>query len=734
MTALAGEDGDPPPQAGQVLVTGSPGILDACLSADSDGRLLAIWNELVPGAGAILRYSFQQHDGAWTTPAAVCSLPGSCLSPVAARDSAGRPWVAFHSNTVGKHHIFVSWYEHQQWSVPLRISDGDGHCFAPAICPFGAGVRVVWEACLEGQFGIYMRQVDRQPRITRHHPQTTVIQGENLVANPAIAMIDGDRNLIVWERGMPLWGQRNIVPRRPVAELLGENFLRGRRELAGAMVGPDGLAPLAPDLEQALKPPAAGGSRACPRVIQDACGTVWLTWRQLEANYDGPARQGFRLLASRFQAGRWEEAIELPNSAATADAPSRLAAGPQAGPLAGYVQHVDGRPRVQFVAMETGGQATLAPEQEDHSTSVQRASLAAGRSDKMRVSRFRQAKPPAHATWLGQGGPFTLLWGDLHRHSDVSPCWWRVEGTAADTYRYALAVAQLDFLALTDHRSDLEEPDAAAAVEAMANAYNLPGIFTAFIACEINTDGQGHMVVLTDGDRLDVPYLRDRQALYQRLDARHHVVIPHHPGDPDHLYPWMGHNETLAPVAEIYQAYRTSFEAIGAPAPASTWVRGGRTPQPGHTLLDAWKSGLHVGAVASSDHLSTAGSLAGVWARGNSRRDILEALRARRCFGATDRIALMVAADGHLMGERFEMAQDHVQFEISCRGAAAIDQIELLCDGQVLHVFGPRGDGKRSTVRIRHTATIPKGEHFFTLRIHQQGDHMAWSSPIWISR
>lgn len=710
---------------GTILVSGAPAILEVCLSCDKDGGLVAIWNEIAPGGGAVLRFAVQKAQGTWTTPAALCTLPGSCLAPAAARDETGRPWCAFHSNALGKHHIFVSWYEGHQWSFPLRISDGDGHCFAPTICPFNSGVRVAWDACVDGAFGIYMRQVAAESLVKRQHPQTTVTEGEHLVANPAIATIDGVINLVVWERGRAGWGGRNSVPRgRPAAEMFEENFLRGRRELAGAIIGPTGMAPLSNDLEQALHPQSRGGSRARPSIAQNAAGTIWLTWRQLEKDYDGPARQGFRLLASRYDGGRWQEAVELPDSGATADAQSVIAPGPEGGPVVGFIQQDGSKRWARIVSLKPSGAAKAG----DKTT----AYPAAGPFAPMRVPRFREPTVPAHPTLDGSFGSPVLLWGDLHRHSDVSPCWWKVEGTLLDTYRYALGVAQLDFLAVTDHRSDLVAPDAAAQTEGLANGYDLPGIFTAFVACEINTDGQGHMVVLTDRDRLDVPYLRNRSALYKRLDPRHHVVIPHHPGDPAHLYSWGGHDEKLSPVAEVYQAYRTTFEAIDAPAPATTWVRPGRGPQPGHTLLDAWQSGLHLGVVASSDHLSTGGALAGVWAMGNNRRDILEALRARRCYAATDRIRLLFHADGHFMGERFRAAGEKVQFEISCRGAAAIVKAELLCDGQVVHVAEPR---KRSaSLRIRHRLAIAAGEHFYTVRVYQQGDHMAWSSPIWITR
>ncbi len=269
----------------------------------------------------------------------------------------------------------------------------------------------------------------------------------------------------------------------------------------------------------------------------------------------------------------------------------------------------------------------------------------------------------------------------------------------------------------------------------LANGYNLPGIFTALVACEINTTNQGHMIVLTDRDRLDVPHARSRASLYRRINPDHHLVIPHHMGDPKALYPWRGHAETLAPVAELYQPYRTSFESIDGPAPSTAWAAAGGKAVPGHTLLDAWREGLHLGVVASSDHLSTGGALAGVWAYGNSRADIIEALRARRCYAATNRIRLIFTADGHMMGERFAVTHDtqaaKVQFEISCQGAAALEKIELLCDGRVIETFGNFKNG--ASAHLRRKLPVAAGEHFYTVRVYQQGDHFAWSSPIWIS-
>jgi hypothetical protein len=49
------------------------------------------------------------------------------------------------------------------------------------------------------------------------------------------------------------------------------------------------------------------------------------------------------------------------------------------------------------------------------------------------------------------GKTYRLVWGDLHRHTDISNCRTGFDGCVLEAYRYAYDMAGLDFLGTSDH-------------------------------------------------------------------------------------------------------------------------------------------------------------------------------------------------------------------------------------------------------------------------------------------
>ena len=714
-------DGHAEAEPGPLVVT-ARAILDVCLCRDEQDRLVALWNQYGPG-GVKLHFAVRHAGGRWSAPTLVSTLFGSDLSPAVTRDELGRPWCVFQNNSTGRGHIFVTWFTAGRWAFPQRISDGDGCCFAPAACRFGHGVRVVWDARVDGEYGVFMREVDAEAKVSRREPQADVALSDSLLATPAIPALDAERSFVVYEQAPPGWGERNAVLRDSRGKMAAGNYLHARRDLRAALIGPKGIAPAAEEPNDALKAGRPSPSRSGPALAGDGEAGIWLLCRQIDSLEQADPTAGYVLAATCLSAGRWSPPIILPDSGALSDSPAVLARDGDGGVLAGYIQRDRADHRAHVVALP----AVADPG---------RPKGAHYRA--MDLSNFQASSAPRRAVLERRHGSPKLLWGDLHRHSNVSDCRWWLEGSPRDAYRYAMAAADLDFLAVTDHAMYLSTPDALADVHDEANAVNLPGVFTAFCACEANFgDGGGHMVVLAGGDALPIPRADSRADLFGQLDPAEVLVIPHHTGDPDHPYRWDGHDEALAPVVEVYQPYRSSFESPDAPAPPTPWRQAGNTPTADSTVLAGWRGGLKLGVVASSDHLSTGGAFAGVWAVRNTRADILDALRRRHCYAASDRIELVFWADGHFMGDGFRIdpagGEAKVTFKVRCRGTEAIRNIELLGDGEVVHLF-PGGKGKTGrSLTAQKKLPVPAGEHFYTLRVFQADRHMAWSSPIWIT-
>ena len=75
--------------------------------------------------------------------------------------------------------------------------------------------------------------------------------------------------------------------------------------------------------------------------------------------------------------------------------------------------------------------------------------------------------------------------------------------------------------------------------------------------------------------------------------------------------------------------------------------------QPEGMVSVAWAKGYKLGMIASSDHCSTHISYALVYTGDPTRQGILDAIRKRHTYGATDNIILDVRMGEHFMGDEF---------------------------------------------------------------------------------
>lgn len=706
-------------------VAQAPGILEAHLASDEAGRLLAIWSQPSSGGVMQLHESTRLAVGKWTAPRPLSSLPGASFAATVIRDAAGRPWCLFQGGANGQQQVHVTWKAGGQWAFPQRITDGDGHTFAPAACRFGQGIRAVWDGRIDGRYGVYMREFEIEPRTGRYEPQATVACAEGLLCGASIIALNDEHSLLVYEDAQPDWGRRNRVIRADREEMTAGNFLHARRHLRAVRIGPEGQALLADDLDAHLEAALPSPSRGSACLGRDGRGTVFLAYRQIVDLRSALPERGFVQALTCWRDGAWQPPVVLQDGGGLSRMPASFLTRADGRLLLAYAERRAEEFAVRVVEVSGPGRAGGATAE---------TWPAAGAFAPMRLTEPDPPRRTAPLTLNGSPDDPVLLWGDLHRHTEISACRWWIEGMPQEAYRYALQAANLDFLALTDHAWYLQNRDARALDFLLACAYGLPGRFTTFCAYEANFEpGEGHVVVLSGDMDPEVPVFRDRAELFDRLVGTGAVVVPHHMGDPAFPYGWAGHSDALAPVAEVFQPYRTAFEQPGAPAPSTAWADEGNAAVPESTMLHAWRAGLKVGVVASSDHLSTGGAFAGVWARTNTRDAILEALRRRHCFAASARIELAFWAGAHFMGDAADLPPDgprEVTVRVRCRGEAALDRAELLCDGEVVHTFRPARRGRSLDARV--TVPVPPGEHFHYARVFQQDGQMAWSSPIWL--
>src|SRR5437667_9822100 len=146
---------------------------------------------------------------------------------------------------------------------------------------------------------------------------------------------------------------------------------------------------------------------------------------------------------------------------------------------------------------------------------------------------------------------------------------------------------------------------------------------------------------------------------------------------------WRDNDPEVEPLVEIYQGYRNSYEYEGAPKAATalnmTAQKSGWQPQ--GFWWNALAKGYKLGVQASSDHWSTHISYACLLAENYTREGLLDAIRRRHSYGATDNIILDFRAraggETYLMGDVFT-SQTAPQLLVSVTGAGPIQQIDAI--------------------------------------------------------
>ncbi|MBI3268756.1 MAG: DUF3604 domain-containing protein [Planctomycetes bacterium] len=329
---------------------------------------------------------------------------------------------------------------------------------------------------------------------------------------------------------------------------------------------------------------------------------------------------------------------------------------------------------------------------------------------------------------------YRLFWGDFHKHSNVSRCSSGMEPGPDDHYRYATDVCRYDFLAMSDH-SEHTSPYNWWRLQKLADLYHVPGAFVPFYGYEWSARWPiGHHNVIFRGKpdpilRSNVAGARTTPELWKSLAGIPALTIPHTSADPGMGTDFAHHDPQFERVLEIFQAARGSYEYDGCPRQHA------RATADGGFYWDALDKGLKLGLLCSSDH-GWGTAYVAAWAEEDTRESVFDAIWARRCYGSTTYGLIVDArADGRPMGEEFA-AEAPPSFEVRVRGQAPIRSVEILGRGEVLF---QRGSEKRpigtKEVRLSWTETEDRaGETWYYVRVIQEDDEMAWTSPVWVTR
>ncbi len=547
---------------------------------------------------------------------------------------------------------------------------------------------------------------------------------------------------VAWEEGSDAWGApyRSVDGQwNNVTDTSGP--LHAWRRIKLARIGLDGSVtevdvPMPSFDVQRLEPSRRPGAERVgvfyerPVLHKDeGSGSLWLAYRhmhQREASLQIPkmtthVERGFAVYLRRLTDGGFGPLYRIDER--QRDGEQRL----------GFHWSAEG----SFAALEVGRSDRRKPRSH---RGVRRVSLPARSSTTAAHLHTTRAPTPApepevrernHPRTDANGAPFTLLFGDLHRHTDLSLCFPFFDGSLDDAYRYAKGPAALDFVAVTDHARDLDQGRGTGRPwklhVAAADKHHLPGRFAAFRAYERSQGHTDHNVIGLQEDadflRPHRPPLREFWSEFQPEDV---FTIPHataaQPGARFCGNVWTKRDDLRRPIAEIYQGFRdvSSMDELQTKA-----------------LL----TGQKLGFIASSDHLATSSAYACVWAAGEAsqaidRAPIYSALQSRRCYGATARIELKVQASDpgtpgtlHWMGADLPDAESF-QIDVSGLGTDSIQSVEYWSGGEVIHAT-PGGVDKSFESGFLWQPSAEAQQYLFVRVIQEDGEH-AWSSPFFL--
>jgi hypothetical protein len=223
--------------------------------------------------------------------------------------------------------------------------------------------------------------------------------------------------------------------------------------------------------------------------------------------------------------------------------------------------------------------------------------------------------------------------------------------------------------------------------------------------------------------------------LFEYLKKRGGISIPHTSATGMGT-DWRDNDPEVEPLVEIYQGDRVSAEYEGAPRAATA---GDVTSQPGGFrplgyVWNAWRKGYKLGVQASSDHLSTHLSYACTIAEDSSRQGLLDAMKKRHNYGATDNIVLdyRLRNDGkeYLQGDIVKLTSATFSLSVRVIGTAPIRQIDIIRNNEFVHTLQNQAADVSFTFSDRDRKP---GETYYYVRVQQVNDQIAWSSPIWVT-
>jgi hypothetical protein len=484
-----------------------------------------------------------------------------------------------------------------------------------------------------------------------------------------------------------------------------------------------------------------------PQLAADSGGRLYLAFRcrtsTATSRIDYWAAQGrWETFLTQLDGGRWTPAVAMPSSVGRNGMVEALAV---AGGRVQLAWATDSRrfPQVKYGEIDvfttaipvSGGAARLAGGKAIVAEPVTAVNMHP--NEKADVAQIRTYRISL------AGKQYRILRGDLHRHTELSGDG-AGDGMLDDLYRYTLDAASMDYAHVGDHQMGNDEEYNWWITQKSNDLYFMPRRFVPLYGYERSVwYPNGHRnVVWADRGK---PVLKIGPAEAKGDASSGPIIYPYlretngiatsHSSATDQGTDWRDNDPKLEPMVEIYQGFESNYEHPGAPR---SWKKGEATvhqgERPAGYVWNAWAKGYKLGVQSSSDHISTHTSYACILVEDFSRQGLLDGMRKRHTYAATDAIVLDYRigtsdAGTALMGDIIA-TNSRPKLMVKVLGTGKIAQIHVIRNNQYVYKVSP---GTKDAVFEYVDNAVAKGENYYYVRVEQDDGQLAWSSPIWVT-
>ena len=336
-----------------------------------------------------------------------------------------------------------------------------------------------------------------------------------------------------------------------------------------------------------------------------------------------------------------------------------------------------------------------------------------------------------------------ILRGDFHRHTEIFHDG-SGDGSVEDYFRYMMDAAAMDTGIISDHNSGADNEYTWWRIEKAIDLFHIKDFYTPLFGYERSVpypNGHRNMVFAERGVRT-VPIsdaerhgkVNSGPILYPYLKQHRGICLLHSMAT-EQGTDYRDNDPEVEPLVEIYQGFHANYEYEGAPRAESANFQTNvhEKYQPAGFYWNALAKGYKLGIESSSDHISTHSSYTMIYTPSMDRTDIVESMRKRHAYGATDNIIVdFQAVDeqgrAHMMGDTFA-APTAPHLKVKVFGTDTLQRVEIIKDGKFVFTTSPNAKSAEFTYIDNEP---PKGESWYYVRVTQMDRNLAWSSPIWV--